>query len=246
MTEVDDIALAEAPYGSDLYAQAVKLREAMLRKPLGLTLSQEELTDDALRRHFCALTNGTVVGSVSFKPLGPHTLQLKQMAVADGRQGKGVGSRLLAFAEAWARRGGYGMIILNARIGVEDFYKRHGYAAEGEPFDENTIPHIRMTKRTLGGKRMSLEVGDKAPSFTLPADGGGKVALKDLKGKKVVLYFYPKDDTSGCTAEACAFRDNLPDFSKVKAAIVGISRELGGKPRQVQDEIQAPLPARLR
>ena len=78
-------------------------------------------------------------GSVSFKPLGPHTLQLKQMAVADGRQGKGVGSRLLAFAEAWARRGGYGMIILNARIGVEDFYKRHGYAAEGEPFDENTI-----------------------------------------------------------------------------------------------------------
>ena len=88
MTEVDDIALAEAPYGSDLYAQAVKLREAMLRKPLGLTLSQEELTDDALRRHFCALTNGTVVGSVSFKPLGPHTLQLKQMAVATGAPGR--------------------------------------------------------------------------------------------------------------------------------------------------------------
>ncbi|MGB3036560.1 MAG: redoxin domain-containing protein, partial [Methyloceanibacter sp.] len=45
---------------------------------------------------------------------------------------------------------------------------------------------------------MSLEVGDKAPSFNLPADGGGKISLKDLKGKKVVLYFYPKDDTSGC------------------------------------------------
>ena len=242
MTEVDDIALAEAPYGSDLYAQAVKLREAMLRKPLGLTLSQEELTDDALRRHFCALTNGTVVGSVSFKPLGPHTLQLKQMAVADGRQGEGVGSRLLAFAEAWARRGGYGMIILNARIGVEDFYKRHGYAAEGEPFDENTIPHIRMTKRTLGGKRMSLEVGDKAPNFTLPADGGGKVALKDLKGKKVVLYFYPKDDTSGCTAEACAFRDNLPDFSKVKAAIVGISRDSVASHDKFKAKYKLPFP----
>ena len=90
MTEVDVIALAEAPYGSDLYAQALKLREAMLRKPLGLTLSQEELADDALRRHFCALTNGTVVGSVSFKPLGPHTLQLKQMAVAKARQREGV------------------------------------------------------------------------------------------------------------------------------------------------------------
>jgi peroxiredoxin Q/BCP len=72
---------------------------------------------------------------------------------------------------------------------------------------------------------MSVDVGDKAPSFILPADGGGKVSLKDLKGKTVVLYFYPKDDTSGCTAEACAFRDALPDFSKVKAAVVGISRD---------------------
>ncbi len=72
---------------------------------------------------------------------------------------------------------------------------------------------------------MSLEVGDKAPGFSLPADGGATVALKDYKGKAVVLYFYPKDDTSGCTAEACAFRDALPDFSKVNAQIVGISRD---------------------
>lgn len=72
---------------------------------------------------------------------------------------------------------------------------------------------------------MSLEVGDKAPSFTLPADDGGKVSLKDLKGQTVVLYFYPKDDTSGCTAEACAFRDQLPNFSKVKATVIGISRD---------------------
>ncbi len=225
MTEADDIRLSEAPYSSALYAQALRLREAILRKPLGLALSQEELADDAHRRHFCAVINGAVVGSVSFKLLGPHTLQLKQMAVEDGRQCEGIGSRLLGYAEAWARRHGYGMIILNARLGAEEFYRKHGYAIEGQPFDENTIPHIRMTKRTLGGKRMSLEVGDKAPVFTLPADGGGKIALKDLKGKKVVLYFYPKDDTSGCTAEACAFRDSLPDFSKVKAAIIGISRD---------------------
>lgn len=72
---------------------------------------------------------------------------------------------------------------------------------------------------------MSVEVGDKAPDFTLPADNGGKASLKALKGKPVVLYFYPKDDTSGCTAEACAFRDALPDFSKAKAAIIGISRD---------------------
>jgi peroxiredoxin Q/BCP len=72
---------------------------------------------------------------------------------------------------------------------------------------------------------MSLEIGDKAPDFTLPADGGGKVALTDLKGKTVILYFYPKDDTSGCTAEACAFRDQLPDFSKSKATVLGVSRD---------------------
>ena len=95
MTEDDAIHLSEAPYGSALYAQALRLREAILRKPLGLTLSAEELADDAHRRHFCATLNGSVVGSVSFKRLGAHTLQLKQMAVADGKQGEGIGSRLL-------------------------------------------------------------------------------------------------------------------------------------------------------
>jgi thioredoxin-dependent peroxiredoxin len=72
---------------------------------------------------------------------------------------------------------------------------------------------------------MSLKIGDKAPDFTLPTDGDGKVTLSKLKGQKVVLYFYPKDDTSGCTAEACGFRDALPHFGKVDATIVGISKD---------------------
>lgn len=72
---------------------------------------------------------------------------------------------------------------------------------------------------------MSLSVGDKAPDFTMPTDGNGSVALKDLAGRPVVLYFYPKDDTSGCTAEACGFRDSLPQFEGVKAAIIGVSKD---------------------
>ena len=72
---------------------------------------------------------------------------------------------------------------------------------------------------------MSLEIGDKAPDFTLPTDGDGKVSLKDLKGKTVILYFYPKDDTSGCTAEACGFRDALPNFGKTGAAVIGVSKD---------------------
>ena len=72
---------------------------------------------------------------------------------------------------------------------------------------------------------MSLEIGDKAPDFTLPTDGGGKVSLKELKGKAVILYFYPKDDTTGCTAEACGFRDALPNFGKTGAAVIGVSKD---------------------
>jgi peroxiredoxin Q/BCP len=70
-----------------------------------------------------------------------------------------------------------------------------------------------------------LKVGDKAPSFTLPADGGGKVSLAELKGKSVVLYFYPKDDTSGCTAEAIAFSKDSKAFKAAGAVVVGVSKD---------------------
>lgn len=141
------VSLVEAPYGSETYTQALRLRDAVLRAPLGIAFTEEELADDAQRRHFCALAGGKVVGSLSFKALGPHTLQLKQMAVASDRRGERIGARLLNFAEAWARREGYGTIILNARVGAEGFYARNGYALEGELFEENGIPHVRMTKR---------------------------------------------------------------------------------------------------
>jgi len=72
---------------------------------------------------------------------------------------------------------------------------------------------------------MAVDVGKKAPDFKLPTDGGGTVSLKALRGKPVVLYFYPKDDTPGCTTEACGFRDNLPKFKRVKAEVIGISRD---------------------
>jgi len=72
---------------------------------------------------------------------------------------------------------------------------------------------------------MSLSIGDKAPDFTLPTDGNGTLSLAALKGKKVILYFYPKDDTPGCTKEACGFRDALPDFSGTDAVVIGISKD---------------------
>ena len=70
-----------------------------------------------------------------------------------------------------------------------------------------------------------LEVGERAPDFTLPADDGRKVSLKEFRGKKVVLYFYPKDDTTGCTKEACSFRDNLGRVKTKGAVVLGVSRD---------------------
>jgi len=68
-----------------------------------------------------------------------------------------------------------------------------------------------------------LKPGTKAPAFSLPTDDGSTVALKDLKGKKVILYFYPKDDTSGCTTEACEFRDSWKSVQKAGAVVLGVS-----------------------
>jgi len=70
-----------------------------------------------------------------------------------------------------------------------------------------------------------LKPGSPAPDFTLPSSAGKDVTLSGLRGKKVVLYFYPKDDTSGCTKEACSFRDNLPNFKKLDAVVLGVSRD---------------------
>lgn len=70
-----------------------------------------------------------------------------------------------------------------------------------------------------------LKVGDKAPAFTLRDDSGKKVSLKDFKGKRVVLYFYPKDLTPGCTVEACDFRDASALIKKKKAVVLGVSKD---------------------
>ncbi len=78
-----------------------------------------------------------------------------------------------------------------------------------------------MSKAASAG----LKVGQKAPDFTVTNDAGQKVKLSDFKGKKIVLYFYPKDDTPGCTAEACAFRDGIEEIRSRGAVVVGVSTD---------------------
>ena len=88
---------------------------------------------------------------------------------------------------------------------------------------------------------MSVEIGKKAPAFEMPTDGDGTVSLKAMKGKKLVLYFYPKDDTPGCTTEACAFRDNLPAFEGLDAEIIGVSKDTPAKHDKFKAKYELPF-----
>jgi len=72
---------------------------------------------------------------------------------------------------------------------------------------------------------MAIEVGRPAPDFTLPDQDGNEVALSSLRGRWVVVYFYPKDDTPGCTAESCSFRDSFESFIDIGATVVGVSSD---------------------
>jgi peroxiredoxin Q/BCP len=87
-----------------------------------------------------------------------------------------------------------------------------------------------------------LKEGAKAPAFSLPSDDGGTVALEDLKGTKVVLYFYPKDDTSGCTAEACEFRDSWAAVKKKGAVVLGVSPDGVKSHGKFREKYDLPFP----
>jgi peroxiredoxin Q/BCP len=86
-----------------------------------------------------------------------------------------------------------------------------------------------------------IKEGQKAPDFTLQSSGGDRVSLKDLRGKPVVLYFYPKDDTPGCTKEACAFRDNYAALKK-RAVLLGVSPDDVDSHGRFRDKYKLPFP----
>jgi peroxiredoxin Q/BCP len=87
-----------------------------------------------------------------------------------------------------------------------------------------------------------LKVGSKAPTFTLPSGDGGEISLKELAGRTVILYFYPKDDTSGCTKEACDFRDNAKVIDRKKAVVIGVSADSVASHKKFADKYALPFP----
>jgi len=100
-----------------------------------------------------------------------------------------------------------------------------------------------MTKKPVSLPDTVPTVGSVAPDFTLPADDGSVVRLSDLRGRRVVLYFYPKDDTPGCTTQACGFRDNYVEIAEKDAVVFGISPD--GINSHVKFRTKFDLPFRL-
>ena len=93
---------------------------------------------------------------------------------------------------------------------------------------------------------MALEPGDKAPDFTLPDQHGNPVSLSGLRGKTVVLYFYPKADTPGCTTQACGIRDHRASYEQADAVVLGRLARSGQADREVRREVRPGLPAAIR
>jgi peroxiredoxin Q/BCP len=87
-----------------------------------------------------------------------------------------------------------------------------------------------------------LKVGDQAPDFETVNEAGEKVSLKELRGKRVVLYFYPKDNTSGCTAQACAFRDSYPQIESANAVVLGVSPDSAKSHQNFKTKFELPFP----
>lgn len=88
---------------------------------------------------------------------------------------------------------------------------------------------------------MTLQAGDQAPDFTLPNEDGEPISLSDLGGRKVVLYFYPKDDTPGCTTEACSIRDEFPQFEAKGAVVLGVSPDTSGSHTRFRSKYNLPF-----
>lgn len=87
-----------------------------------------------------------------------------------------------------------------------------------------------------------LEIGTKAPAFTLPDQNGNMHSLSDYAGKKVILYFYPKDNTPGCTKQACGFADRYPQFLEKGAVVLGVSKDTVSSHKNFEQKYALPFP----
>ncbi len=141
------MALKIIDHGSPEYQQMVKLRNDILRKPLGLNFTEQELDSEKKNMLIGAFEDEDMLGCCMLVEEDSRTVRLRQMAVLNDLQGKGIGRALMNFAENLARDRGFKIISMHARKNTAGFYERMGYKVTGDEFLEITIPHVIMEKQ---------------------------------------------------------------------------------------------------
>ena len=140
------MALMQIDHGSPEYHKMVKLRDEILRKPLGLAFSREELEKEKDDILVGAFEDDKILACCLLTETDPETVRLRQMAVKNNQQGKGIGHSMILFAETLARDKGYKKLMMHARDSAIGFYEKQGYKTMGEQFIEVSIPHHVMEK----------------------------------------------------------------------------------------------------
>lgn len=140
------MALKQIDHGSEEYQQMVLLRYEMLRRPLGLNFAPDELDKEKEDILIGAYEEEELLGCCMLTPVSEDTVRLRQMAVHQKLQGKGIGASLMRFAENLARDRGFCSLIMHARKTAIGFYEKQGYQTKGDEFLEVTIPHYVMEK----------------------------------------------------------------------------------------------------
>ena len=141
------MALKQIDHGTREYQQMVKLRDDMLRKPLGLSFTDDELEEEKENMLIGAFEEDEMLGCCMLVEENPETVRLRQMAVLNDLQGKGIGRALMGFAENLARDRGYKIMSMHARKNSIGFYEKMGYKITSSEFIEVTIPHFVMEKQ---------------------------------------------------------------------------------------------------
>ncbi len=137
------MSLNQIDHGSNEYLQMVQLRDAVLRKPLGLSFNPEELQKEKDEIHIACFEDGKLLGCCMLVKINNNTVRLRQMAVAPNLHGKGIGASIINFAENIARDKGFKTITMHARDTAIGFYEKFGYAIKGKQFTEvNTAHHV--------------------------------------------------------------------------------------------------------
>lgn len=141
------LTIREIAFGSKEYEDAVRLRDEVLRKPLGLKFSAEELSKEGDSYHFAAFNDEKMVGCFILIPTSNLEMKMRQVAVSQQNQGTGVGTEMVKKAEAFVIEKKFSWIVLNARETAVKFYLSLGYQSFGEIFSEVGIPHQKMKKK---------------------------------------------------------------------------------------------------